>query len=492
MALPHNKPHRTQKHPFWHWLLPLFFALCPHLAVASAPNIILIFTDDQGYADLGSHGIRSDVLTPHIDKLAQTGATFTDGYITAPQCSPSRAGLMAGRYQQRFGFDSTPDCPLPLDVPILAERLQDLGYRTGMVGKWHLEPSIVSFDWAEDNIPGYVRKPGERVPLRFEHTLPYQPGERGFDDFFAGYVQRYWSNYNLEGEDIEPQHLTYDHYRMDIQTDAALSFLRRQENDRPFFLYLAYYGPHVPMVATDEDLALFDPSLPIRRRVGLAMIHASDRGVGRIVELLQERGMSENTLIVFSSDNGAPLLMSNDQEPISKNGWDGSLNEPLFGEKGMLAEGGIRVPFLMHWPARIPEGMVINDPVITLDLTPTFIEAAGGKISPSETDGVSLLPLFNGEVLAERNLYWSFWRQRAIRRGPWKLLRLGPDKTWLFNLEEDAPESIDRSADYPALTQSLSEKLDQWLQSLEPSRLQIGQPIGPERDWYETHFPKTR
>jgi hypothetical protein len=216
--------------------------------------------------------------------------------------------LLTGRYQQRFGFDSISEGPLPMEEKTIADRLRAAGYATGMVGKWHLEPNLVCVAWAERQEPPLeMLRPGV-VKLPRELELAYGPGPRGFRDFYWGYEADYWRNYDLEGRSLAPGGEAHaaKNYRIKEQTEAALAFLRRANPD-PFFLYLAYYAPHVPLVAPEEYLARFPGDMPERRRTALAMIAAVDDGVGRILDHLDEKGLRENTLIFFASDNGAPL-----------------------------------------------------------------------------------------------------------------------------------------------------------------------------------------
>jgi arylsulfatase A-like enzyme len=484
------------------------FALCSWLTATIAaessdrPNFIIIFTDDQGYADIGAHGIRDDVKTPNLDRLAREGVVFTDGYITAPQCSPSRAGLLTGRYQQRFGYDSITEGPLPLEEKTIADRLGAVGYVTGMAGKWHLEPNIVTVAWALKKDSSLKTDNPERVTMPRALQLPYAPGERGFQEFYWGELQNYLRNYDLEGRSLAPEgedHTTKDD-RVEEQTNAALAFLRRQDDSKPFFLYLAYYAPHVPLVATDEHLARFPGDMPERRRTALAMIAAVDDGVGRILELLGEKKMRDNTLVFFLSDNGAPLGAQHgppmkDLLPIDKIGpdWDGSRNDPLNGEKGMLAEGGIRVPFLVSWPGRVASGTVWKKPVIALDI-PATINAAAGLPPDPALDGVDLLLLLaDGEAKApERDLYWRFWNQAAVRSGNWKFLRAGGDCKMLFDLASDREEQKNVIAEHPDIAADLEAKLAVWAGEMSPPGLPEGPLNGQEQGWYEYYFGQAK
>jgi arylsulfatase A-like enzyme len=486
---------------------PLLCALCFVLGASNAvraedrPNFIVIFTDDQGYADLGAHGIRDDVKTPNLDRLAREGVVFTDGYITAPQCSPSRAGLITGRYQQRFGFDSNENGPLPLEEITLAQRLQSAGYITGMSGKWHLEPNWSMLAWAQRQDPPLEMEGPDRAKVPRELQLPYGPGPRGFRDFYWGELDRYLRNFDLEGNALDPagENHTTENYRLDEQTEGALAFLRRQDGTAPFFLFVSHYAPHVPLVATEEYLARFPGEMPERRRTALAMMAAVDDGVGRILDLLGEKDLRDNTFIFFLSDNGAPLgahqgAPMEDVLPVDEPGpaWDGSRNDPLTGEKGMLAEGGIRVPFVAVWPGRIAPGTVWKKPVSALDIAPTILAAAG--LPPdSDLDGIDLLPLLAAgeEKAPSRDLFWRFWNQAAVRSGDWKLLRAGGDRKMLFNLARDPGEQKNVIADHPDVAAELATKLGAWAEELKPAGLPDGPLNEQEQGWYGYYFKES-
>ena len=356
--------------------------------VIEKPNIIVIYTDDHGYADLGIQGQKSDVKTPHIDQLARDGVRMTSGYVTAPQCAPSRAGMLTGRYQQRFGLDENHNIPLPLEETIIPQRLKKAGYATGMTGKWHLEPGHIDKEWIAKNIPELVGKKITHEDIPFSKILPYMTSERGFDDCFQGSMSNYWTNYDLKGNTIEKQRIFDKRFRLDVQSDAAVTFIDRN-HEKPFFFYLAYYGPHVPLEANEKYLSRFPGEMPERRRLALAMLSAIDDGVGRIRETLRKYSIDKNTIIFFISDNGAQLGRTKKDAPSSA--WNGSLNEPLVGEKRMLSEGGIRVPYIVSWPNVLPKGIVYDKMVSSLDVAATSIASAG--LAPSnELDGVNLVP----------------------------------------------------------------------------------------------------
>ncbi len=478
------------------------------LASQERPNIIVIFTDDLGYADIGVQGQVQDVRTPHLDRLADEGVRCTAGYITAPQCSPSRAGLITGRYQQRYGIDTIPDCPLPLDAVTIAERLKRAGYATGMVGKWHLNPNILSLRWARENLPD-VQPENGRVQIPVRESLKFYPHRQGFDDYLVGEMHRYFTNFasaqsrsdNVRKANAKKREpvaseeagfwITDDRYRLEIQSDAALDFLQRNR-ERPFFLYLCYFAPHVPLEATPEYLDRFPGEMAERRRHALAMISAVDDGVGRIMEALKQHNLDQQTLVIFTSDNGAPLkLTKEDARPVnvSSAAWDGSLNDPWVGEKGMLSEGGIRVPFLLRWPGTLPAGLVYSHGVSSLDIAATASAIAQQPLDP-QLDGVNLIPYLTGDQQTEPHeaLYWRFWNQAAIRSGKWKYLMLGTKAEFLFDLQSPEHEHKNVLAENDAVGDQLREQLQQWCNQLQPAGLPTGAPNVQEAAWYRFYF----
>jgi len=455
----------------------------------SRPNIIVIFTDDHGYSDIGAQGIADDLKTPNLDKLAQSGIRMTSGYVTAPQCVPSRAGLMSGRYQQRFGTDDNGAEPVPLDEVLISERLSDAGYITGMTGKWHLEPLHVQPTWIKKNIPAIRDKKqyvASDIPLAMK--MPYYPPNRGFKECFYGPMYRILANYNLCGDPIDLQWLDESGYRLDNQTKAATTFIDRN-HDKPFFFYLPYFAPHVPLEATEKYLSRFPKEMPERRRYCLAMLSAIDDGVGEIVAKLKHYGIYENTLIFFMGDNGAPLKIYKEDIPLSFKGgaWDGSLNEPWVGEKGMVSEGGIRVPYIMSWPAVLPKGKVYDRPVISLDMAATAIELAGIE-KPEELDGTNLIPYLTGEKEGDPHeaLYWRFWDQSAIRAGDWKFLKAG-NREFLFDLGSEKHEKENLIEKFPEKAEKLKSKLKKWGSELKNPGIPDGE-ITREKEWYDHYF----
>ena len=409
---------------------------------AERPNIIVIFTDDHGYADLSSQGVLADVKTPHIDELAQGGVRMTSGYVTAPQCMPSRAGLMTGRYQNRFGVESN---GRPLDgfnaQKTIAGRLKGAGYATGMTGKWHLGPP----------------------PAIVTH---------GFDDVYYKCANRPgWANFNLDGSDRAPGAERSELYHLDVNSAAACAFIERH-HEQPFFFYCAYRAPHVPLDAPPKYLERFPGKMPQRRRQALAMISAVDDGVGRILSTLRQYGLEEKTLIFLIGDNGAPLKIHKLDAPGGGPGWDGSLNDPLNGEKGMLAEGGICVPFVVYWKGQLDPGQAYRHPVISLDVAATAVALAGLPADP-KLDGVNLIPYLRGQAEGppHETLYWRWIAQSAVREGRWKYLR-GGAREYLFDLDADREEKHNLLAGHPEIAGKLRGKLARWAQQLSPPGLE--------------------
>ncbi len=384
------------------------------------PNIVLIVADDLGYADLGVHG-GQEVATSHIDALAAAGIRFTNAYSTGCVCSPSRVGLLTGRYQNRTGHDSNPHRQFGLDLgeTTLAQRLKGAGYVTGMVGKWHLGTGT------------------EQNPLA-----------RGFDEFY-GILEHGIGPGERGGREI----VVY-RGRERAQTPAdhttafgreALAFIE-QHQSRPFFLYLPFTAVHSPHVAPPEQIEKLAHIADARRRRYLAMLATLDAMVGQITAKLGELKLAENTLVAFMSDNGGP-----DGAPS---------NAPLRGGKWTLWEGGIRSPLFIAWPERIPAGRVSDEPVIQFDVTATALAAAGAAPQPEwKLDGVNLLPVLEGESvrLDREALYWRFGPQFAIRHGNWKLVKPSlNDEPMLFDLVSDVGESKNLAAQDPERVKELS------------------------------------
>jgi len=420
----------------------LICALALSSAAAKQPNVIMIFTDDHGYADFSCQGVFDDVRTPNIDRLAEGGVRMTDGYCTAPQCVPSRGGLLSGQYQNKFGLESNNHKDANVmkqfaELETLPERLKTAGYATGMAGKWHLGP-------------------GEEI------------ADHGFDHFYYRNSGRpATANIGLDGTDVPLGQYPSKVYHLDACSDVACSFIERHQN-KPFFFYLAYRAPHVPLDATEKYLKRFPGEMPERRRKALAMLSAVDDGVGRIFQTLEKCGIAENTIIWVVGDNGAPLKIHKRDAPGGGPGWDGSLNDPMNGEKGMLSEGGIRVPFVVYWKGTIPGGQVYSHPVISLDMAATANALAGLPDAP-ELDGVNLMPYLTGENTGAPHeaLCWRWESQSAIRKGQWKYLRCD-DREYLFDMENDFEESRNLIQAHPEKAQQLLAELEGWAGTLQP------------------------
>jgi uncharacterized sulfatase len=408
------------------------------------PNIIIIYTDDHGYADMGAQGVLSDLKTPNVDALVATGIRATNGYSTAPQCVPSRGGLLAGRFQGKFGLDSNGDKnenPQILEAEnILPERLKKAGYVTAQFGKWHVGESI------------------DIVKNGFDHVYPQNS---------AG---NFPSNIDMEGNDRILQNYAPEGYHLETCSKAASSIIKRYK-DSPFFLYVAFRAPHVPLDATQKYIDRFPGEMPERRRKALAMISAVDDGVGLIVKTLEDEKILDNTLIFYISDNGAPYKKFKTDDPGNGAGWNGSLNDPMNGEKGTLIEGGIHVPYVISWKGVLPEGVEYNQPISTLDVAATAVDLA--QLSDkSNLDGVNLIPYLTGvdSTPPHESLTWRWESQNAIRKGDWKLIVNGNDE-YLYNLDIDISETNNLISQNPIIASELKNELAKWSQSLIPAGL---------------------
>lgn len=452
-------------------------------AASDSPNVVIIYTDDHGYADLSCQGIRADIKTPHTDRLASEGVRFTAGYCSAPQCRPSRAGLLTGRYQNRFGLEQNGDAGLPWSEQTIAERLAEAGYVTGMCGKWHLDGSVGSNGERPDGTTGprLLNKAGKYAGDRLDN--PGHAGRHGFHEYLCGPMRTYVATHDARGADLNGTRIHVDRrFRIDVQAEWASNFIKRHANrDKPFFLYVPFFAPHVPLEAPQHYLNRFPGEMPRRRRLALAMLSAVDDGVGRISKTLEETGVSDDTLVFYISDNGAPLKIHKLDAPGGGPGWDGSLNEPWIGEKGMLTEGGIRVPFVARWPSRLDDGSVYDRPVIALDATATALVAAGLKLDET-IDGVDLLPFLTGDQKGDPHdaLYWRWAGQAAVRGGDWKYLR-GGDKEYLFDLNSERHERQNLIDQHPQRAARLRQKLEGWSQSLLDPGLEASLDIAARR-----------
>ncbi len=434
-------------------------ALCGCAPAHRPPNVVLIFADDLGYGDVSSYG--GEVPTPHIDSIGANGARFTDGYVTAPVCSPSRAALLTGRYQQRFGheFNIEGNWWRPHDVEqhgldlgerTLADMLRTAGYATGLVGKWHLgmEPDHLPLKRGFDEFFGilswgYIFNPPGKPWSPPARDLTEAEGRQHFQELL-GPVYR-----GTEPVEVEE-------YFTDALTREAVAFIERHRRD-PFFLYLAYTAVHVPLEATPEYLDRFPDMEPESRRIYAAMTSALDDGVGSVLATLRELGLEEDTLLFFISDNGALISLSR--------GESFARNDPLKGGKVTLYEGGVRIPFFVQWPGKIPAETVFRKPVSSLDVVPTVLAAAGGPLpSDRPIDGVDLLPFLDGSDLAAPHdvLCWRSGSNRAVRQGRWKLIQLGSNPVELYDLVADLSEERDLAAERPDVVEELERAYADW------------------------------
>ena len=412
---------------------------------AERPNIIVVVADDLGYADVGFQGCK-DIPTPHLDALAKRGVACTNGYVTHPFCSPTRAALLTGRYQQRFGHENNPtwlpenkDVGLPLDQPTLADALKKLGYATGAVGKWHLgaHPS-------------------------------FHPNRRRFDSYFGllGGGHQYFDHNTFKTDPMRARQeyliplvrnekpVEESEYLTDALGREAAAFVDANRS-KPFFLYLAFNAPHTPLQAPQKYLDRVKDIQDEKLRTYGAMVCGMDDAVGVLTARLKEHGLTENTLVFFFSDNGGPVGVTNCR------------NTPLRGAKGQVYEGGIRVPFVVSWPAKLRPGQ-FDQPVSSLDVFPTAL-AAGGVDSPqnAKLDGVDLLPHLRGESgasLADRVLFWRTGggQSFAVRAGSLKLVKVGKNPAELYDLGADVAESTNLAGKKPADVAALQRRLDTW------------------------------
>jgi arylsulfatase A-like enzyme len=441
--------------------LTLFGSFAASLIAAEGtkPNIIVIYTDDHGYADLGIQGVVTDVKTPNIDALARSGVLAKQGYSTAPQCVPSRAGLMVGKFQGRFNVDHNGEDLAGFDKETtIAARLQTAGYATAQFGKWHLGPT--------DQIPTH-----------------------GFQHVFSQNAQRPFSaNITVDGQDRPMGDLSPEMYHVDGCSRAAAALIERYQ-DRPFFLYVAYRAPHVPLDAPKEYLDRFPGKMPERRRKALAMLSAVDDGVGLLTSTLKKHGLTEKTILFLIGDNGAPLKITKADEPGGGAGWNGSLNDPLNGEKGMLAEGGMRTPFVIAWPGTIPAGQTYVHPVSALDVAATAAALASLPVKRGDFDGVNLLPYLKGDIRTPPHdaLYWRWAAQSAIREGNWKLLR-GGEREYLYDLGTDLEERHNLAAQHPEIASRLRAKLTAWSAELNPPGLALGKMAPAWNDYFDHYL----
>ncbi len=422
-------------------------------AQTDRPNIIILLADDLGYGSVSWYG--GDIPTPNIDSIAKNGIGFTSGYMTAPVCNPSRPGLMTGRYQQRWGKElnsqtvgpvGAPKKMLPVGETTLATAMKRLGYSTGAVGKWQLGMD-----------------------------KGHHPLDRGFDYFFgmpsgSRFVDPRWPNAHIapgnddageKGNSSRPRSLfrgrepvPFTEYLTDRLGREGVDFIERHK-DEPFLLYLAFHAPHGPIQTIDKYYQRFPKVTNETLRIYSAMISAVDDWVGAVLAKLREHGLEENTLVIFTSDNGAQKTSD----------VDGKRNSPLIGHKRNLYDGGIRVPYLAQWKGRLERGKKYELPISSLDIFPTALAAAGVEdLDPYRLDGVNLLPYLSGEKQGAPHdyLFWRSGPNAAVRNGPWKLLMCGSDLQRLYNVDEDPGESKDLSSEQPRRVEEMKQAFQHW------------------------------
>jgi len=431
--------------------LSLAMTRCDNKTIQKRPNIVFIMIDDLGYGDLGCYGSKVN-HTPNIDRLAKEGMIFTDYHSNGPMCTPTRAALMTGLYQHRFGkkFEGAIsgkkhyDEGLSLEAVTIAEILKDAGYATGMYGKWHL---------------GY--KP------------PFLPADQGFDEFIGlgsgdgdhhTHIDRsgrkdWWRNNELKME---------QGYSTDLITNHSINFIKAHQN-KPFFLYVSHLSIHFPWQGPDDPPHREEGKDYAKDKWGIipdknnvsphvkAMVESIDTGVGKIIQTLKNLNLEKNTLVIFTSDNGGYIHYGNSHFNISS-------NRPLRGQKTEVYEGGHRVPFIAWWPGKIQAGAQSDEIVMTMDMFPTFTELAEANLPKDfKLDGISMVShLFNKKALPERSVCWKMDKKRAIRKGIWKLCLINDNPPELYDLSKNIGETNNLAANNPELVNELFAEYKEW------------------------------
>ncbi len=436
-----------------------------NMAEQKRPNFVIFYTDDQGYGDLSCMGA-TDFRTPYLDNLAATGARFTNWYSNSPVCSPSRAALMSGQYPCHAGVRSIlaghrQATGFPQETVSLATALKQQGYRTAMAGKWHLGVA--------------------------EESMPHNHGFDHWFGFLAGCID-YYSHifYWGVGGGQDPVHdlwedgeEIYDNgeYMTDLITQRAVDYIgdfARSDDDAPFFLFVGYNAPHYPMHAPQEYLDRF-PGLSWDRQIMAAMLSAVDDGVGDVLAALERNGLRDDTCVFFSSDNG-PSRETRNWLDGTPDPYYGGTTGQLKGHKFSLYDGGIRMPAIMNWPGQIPAAQVIDEPLATMDVFPTFVNASGGDAGEYELDGRDVMPvLTEGAASPHDAIFWEMNKQTAVRRGPWKLVLNGQlvegappeDDVHLSNLDDDMGETNNLATECPEIAGELRESAESWRADIE-------------------------
>lgn len=393
----------------------------------SRPNVIVIMADDLGYNDVGFHGSKY-VKTPNLDKLAAAGTIFSDAHTAASVCSPSRAGFITGRYQQRFGHEA--NCPphgqgMDVNEYTMGQAFQSIGYGTVLIGKWHL---------------GNLEKhyPTNRG---FDHFLGLREGSRSFYHNKKDDKKNNPKRIERNGEIVK-----FDKHLTTVFTDEAIDYINKA--DKPYFMFLSHTAPHGPLQADKDDLKRANGN-PYH-----ALIEDMDDHIGRVIEALKKNGQYENTMIWFLSDNGGTVKQAS--------------NYPLNGKKGIKFEGGQRVPFTLTWPAKLPAGQKFDGLTSAMDIFATSFKAAGGSKLPKPLDGVDLLPYVKGEKKGNPHeiIFWRKLEGAAVRLGYWKLIRTEGLPLMLYNLEDDLSERKNLAKSNPEKAQELLKRLEAWEKKL--------------------------
>ena len=440
------------------------------------PNIIVIISDDQGYADVGFHGSK-EIFTPNIDRIAKNGVVFTEGYVSYAVCSPSRAGLITGKYQNRFGYtrnillapkDSL--MGLPLSEQTLPDVLNNVDYKTKAIGKWHLgaHESLVPERRGFDEFFGFLIG-GHRYFPEDLTINDLKEARRQMD----GYVTKIYDN----GKRIDTKK-----YLTEELSDNAVKFID-DNSDNPFFIYLSYNAPHTPLQATQRDLERNSHIDIEKRRTYAAMVSSMDDGIGLILDKLEEKNISDNTIVIFFSDNGGVEWYN-----FSDNG-------PLRGIKGDFFEGGIRVPFVMQWPKKIRAGIKYDKPIIALDIFATVASAAKAeKYIKNKIDGVNLLPYLNGDKNESPHEY-LYWKNPdkdidVVRDERYKYLRI-KNEEYVFDLKNDMSEESNIIDSSKPIYNRLKSKFKEWEKDMiDPIFMDLGMgkeynKLNPDR-WYKS------
>lgn len=446
-----------------------FMTGCIKGHAATPPNFVVILADDLGYGDVSYQG--GDLPTPNIDSIARSGVIFTDGYVTCPVCAPSRAGLLTGKYQQTFGFwdnigpyrvneDTVPG--IPADLPILSERLKKLGYTCGLFGKTHdgSAEELMAFNrW--DEFYGFNNGASNFLKDMNPTHNPIFHNKK--------IVSNPYEDRNIDKKEVCVNGVIVkdaDQYLTDELGTMACRFIE-ENKERPFLCYIPFNAVHGPFQAPKELADKYSDAETKDRQMVMAMLESMDTNIGRVLETLRNNDLTKNTMVIFLSDNG---------------GHHASPSKPLRGKKGTYWEGGLRVPFCMQWPGKIKQGTTFSHPVISLDIMPTLIHAAGGNVESSwELDGVDLMPYLSGKDKnrPHRTLTWIWGARRAIREGDLKAVTMDNGQQWeLFDLARDMEETTDLAGKYPEKLEALINKHDAWCEDLIPQQWGWNKKLG--------------